>query len=107
MNKDKAAGKYDQVAGKVKQSVGEAVGNNHLANKGAAQQVKGHAKEAWGDVEDTASDLAAQHNDDRDDAKARPTAPGHDVRQSVTSTAQNVKEKIQHGLDRLKDRRAS
>ena len=41
MNRDIAAGKFDQVKGKVKQSVGEAVGNDRLANSGTVDQVKG------------------------------------------------------------------
>jgi uncharacterized protein YjbJ (UPF0337 family) len=36
-------GKFNEVAGKVKQGVGEATGNDRLANEGTAQQVKGHA----------------------------------------------------------------
>ena len=37
-------GKFDEVAGKVKQATGEAINDQSLANKGAAQQVKGHAE---------------------------------------------------------------
>ena len=40
MNRDTAEGKFDQVKGKMKQSVGEAFGNDKLANSGAADQVK-------------------------------------------------------------------
>ena len=39
MNTDKVEGKFDQVAGKIKQSVGEAVGNDRLANSGVADQI--------------------------------------------------------------------
>ena len=41
MNKEEVSGKFDQVAGKVKQKVGETVGNQKLANSGAAEQIKG------------------------------------------------------------------
>ena len=44
MNTDKVEGKFDQVAGKIKQRVGEAVGNQKLANAGAAEQIKGPRK---------------------------------------------------------------
>jgi uncharacterized protein YjbJ (UPF0337 family) len=81
-------GKYDEVAGKVKQGVGEAVGNHKLANQGAAQQVKGHAEQAWGTVKEAASEHKAEHADD-----------AHDIREKMTSTAQNVKEHIQHAVD--------
>ena len=44
MNTDKVEGKFDQVAGKIKQRVGEAVGNQKLANAGAAEQIKGRCE---------------------------------------------------------------
>ena len=81
-------GKYDEVAGKVKQAAGEAVGNHNLANEGAAQQLKGHAEQAWG----TVKEAAAEHKGEGDKTM-------HDVREKMTSTAQNVKEHIQHAVD--------
>jgi uncharacterized protein YjbJ (UPF0337 family) len=81
-------GKVNVVAGKVKQTVGEAVGNHNLANEGAAQQVKGHAQEAWG----TVKEAAAEHKPELDDN-------AHDIREKMTSTAQNAKEHIQHAID--------
>ena len=44
MNKDQVTGKVEQAAGRVKQSVGETLGNQKLANQGVADQVKGAAK---------------------------------------------------------------
>lgn len=85
MNQDTVEGKFDQVKGKVKQSVGEAVGNERLANSGAVDEVKGAAKEAWGNTKDAAKAVA-------DDAHAHAEAHGHDVRSKITSTAQNVKD---------------
>lgn len=103
MNKENVTGKLDQVAGKVKQSVGETVGNQKLANSGAAQQVKGNVKEAWGNAKDTAAEVS-------DNARARNNAnlkqsdddKAHDIREKVTSTAQNVKDKVNDKLDDLK-----
>ena len=71
MNKDQVAGKVDQVAGKVKQGVGEAVGNDNLANRGVADQVKGAAKETWGNVKDAARDVKKKH-EEHDDKTAAP-----------------------------------
>ncbi len=107
MNDDTVAGKFDQVAGKIKEKVGEAVGNERLSNSGTADQVKGNAKETWANVKDITSDV-------HDDARVRSTSTstalhedtsntGHDVRNSVTSTAQNVKNSINDKLDNLKD----
>jgi uncharacterized protein YjbJ (UPF0337 family) len=81
-------GKYDEVVGKVKQGVGEAVGNHNLANEGTAQQVKGHAEQTWGTVKEAVAD----HKSERDEK-------AHDVREKVASTVQNVKEHIQHAVD--------
>jgi uncharacterized protein YjbJ (UPF0337 family) len=85
------SGKFNEIAGKVKQSVGETVGNDKLANEGAAQQVKGHAEQAWGTVKGAAEDKYAE-------VKAEHEAKAHDVRESITSTAQNAKEKIEHAI---------
>ena len=57
MNKDQVAGKIAQAVGKVEQSVGERVGNQKLANKGVVNQVKGAAKETWGDAKNAARQI--------------------------------------------------
>jgi uncharacterized protein YjbJ (UPF0337 family) len=95
MNRDTTEGKFDQVKGKVKQSVGEAVGNNKLANSGAADQVKGAAKEAWGNAKDAAKAVS-------DDAHAHAASHGHDVREKITSTAQNVKNATNEKAEEIK-----
>ncbi len=87
-------GKFDEVAGKVKQATGEAINDQSLANKGAAQQVKGHAEQAWGSVKEGAADYKAEK-------KPEAEANARDVRSSITSTAQNVKEHIKAGVDHL------
>jgi uncharacterized protein YjbJ (UPF0337 family) len=106
MNKSKVTGKLDQVAGKVKEKIGEAVGDQKLANSGAAQQVKGAAKEAWGNAKDTAasaSDSArARSQTETADLKHSSEDKAHDVREKITSTAQNVKDKINAKLDHIK-----
>ena len=75
MNKENIEGKFDQVAGKIKQSVGEAVGNQKLANAGAAEQIKGVAKETWGKAKDTAGvvqdDKGARAEEKKQDLKVR------------------------------------
>ena len=37
MNTEKIEGKFDQVAGKIKQGVGETIGNQKIANAGVAE----------------------------------------------------------------------
>lgn len=47
-NKDEVQGKVDQVAGKVKEKVGEMSNDEQLRNEGAAQHDAGHVEEAFG-----------------------------------------------------------
>ena len=95
-------GKFDEVAGKVKQSIGEATNNDKLANEGTAQQVKGHAEQAWGSVKTAASETAADARARAEESRAVHETEGehkaHDVRESITSTAQNVKNHIQDSV---------
>ena len=92
-------GKFDEAAGKVKQTVGEAFGSQKTANEGAAQEVKGHGEQAWGSVKEAAHDTGQRN-------QVNAQVEGHDVRDKVTSTAENVKEKIQHGADSFKNDRS-
>jgi uncharacterized protein YjbJ (UPF0337 family) len=106
MNTDKAEGKFDQVAGKVKQRVGEAIGNQKLANAGAAEQVKGAAKETWGHAKDAANamnkDSQAKAQVKAESLKARAEEKAHDVREKITSSAQNVRSAVNQKLDNIK-----
>ncbi len=100
---NKLKGKFDEVAGKVKQSIGEATNNDKLANEGTAQQVKGHAQQAWGSVKeaanDTAADARARANESRAVHENESEHKAHDVRESIASTAQNVKNHIQDSVN--------
>ena len=106
MNTDKAEGKFDQVAGKVKQRVGEAIGNQKLANAGAAEQIKGAAKETWGHAKDAANamnkDSQAKAQVKGENLKARAEEKAHDVREKITSSAQNVRSAVSQKLDNIK-----
>ena len=84
-------GKIDEGTGKLKQAVGEATGNEKLANKGAAQQIKGHVEQAWDSVKDAVKETHDRH---------KPGVDQHarDIREKMVSTAQNVKEHIQHAV---------
>lgn len=101
MDENRVEGKFDQVKGKVKQSVGEAVGNERMANSGAADQVKGAAKESWGATKDAVRDVRDRNEttDTYNTTSADTTATGHDVRNKAVSTAQNVKDSIKDKAD--------
>jgi uncharacterized protein YjbJ (UPF0337 family) len=106
MNKQTVEGKFDQAAGKVKEKVGEAIGNQKLANAGVADQIKGAAKETWGKTKDVAAEIhdnkQAEARTEASDFKHRAEEKAHDVRESVTATAQNIKNKISDKLDEIK-----
>ena len=107
MSTDTFEGKFDQVTGKLKQGLGEAVGNQELANSGAAEQVKGNAKEAWGNVKDTASDVSADSraNTSVRADEARPGAhdTAHDLRSKITSAAEHLKNSITGKTDEIRE----
>jgi uncharacterized protein YjbJ (UPF0337 family) len=89
MNKDQVSGKVEQVAGKVKQGVGEAVGNEDLANRGTADQVKGAAKETWGNVKDAANKNAEDK--------------AHDTRQNISDKVEDTKNRVNEKIDAVKE----
>jgi uncharacterized protein YjbJ (UPF0337 family) len=64
MDKDRVKGTVDDAAGRIKRQVGEWTGDTGAQVEGAAQQVKGKAEKAWGNVKDAARD--AGHKSDRD-----------------------------------------
>jgi uncharacterized protein YjbJ (UPF0337 family) len=92
MNKSNVSGAVDQVKGKIKQGVGEAVGNQNLANSGVADQVKGAAKETWGNAKDAVNE-SAQRN--KADAEIHAT----NTRNKVADTTQRVKNSINEKID--------
>ena len=99
-------GKFDQLKGQVKQSIGEATGNEKLANSGAADQVKGAAKEAWGNTKEaaqTVSDDAHAHADARrTEAEVESHAKANSVRDSIVNAAQNLKDSVIRHTDDVK-----
>ncbi len=85
-------GKFDELAGKAKQAFGETTGDQSAANKGAAQEVKGHAEQSWGSVKEAAHDTGERHE---------PAAEehAHDLRDTLTSAAAKVKNSVEHAVD--------
>ena len=106
MSTETLTGKFDQLKGQVKQSIGEATGNDSLANSGAADQVKGHVKEAWGNTKDAAhaisSDARAHAAVEHEDAHVRGENTAHNVRESIVNAAQSVKDAVVRHTDNVK-----
>lgn len=61
MNNDKVKGTIDDAAGRVKRQVGEWTGDTQSQVEGAAQQVKGKAEKAVGNLRDAIHD-ASKHD---------------------------------------------
>ena len=99
MNESHVDGFFDKAKGKIKQAVGDTFGDDKMANSGAADEVKGNAKEGWGNVKDTAHDVT--HGSTASTTEARTENAAHDAREGVTSTAENVKDSFKRGLDKL------
>ena len=91
MNKDQVTGKVEQAAGKIKQGVGEAVGNQNLANQGVADQVKCSAKETWGNVKDAAAVTADRHHKE---AEHKANTARAEVREKVDQVNDDVNARI-------------
>ncbi len=99
MNSTHVEGSFDVAKGKVKQAIGETFNDQSLANEGAVDEVKGHAKEAWGNVKDAASDIGNQHEAE---ATATEEKTGHNIRTSITDAVDHAKDSISRTVDHLK-----
>lgn len=66
MDKDRIKGTLDDAAGRAKRQVGEWTGDTGTQVDGAAQQVKGKAEKAWGNVKDAARDMDRNNRTDAD-----------------------------------------
>ena len=47
-NRDEVEGKFDQVKGKTKETIGRAINDRELEQEGSADRVKGDVKEGFG-----------------------------------------------------------
>jgi uncharacterized protein YjbJ (UPF0337 family) len=97
MDKDQVTGKFEQGVGKAKEKLGEAVGNQKLANQGVADQVKGAAKETWGNAKD-----AARTTQDRHAAETENAANAK--REHFTDKVADLKKKANDKIDDFKER---
>jgi uncharacterized protein YjbJ (UPF0337 family) len=108
MNKETVEGKFDQAAGAIKQKVGETFGNQKLANSGVADQIKGAAKETWGNAKDVASDsrddAAVQAGAEKESLTQRAEEAAHNIRERLVNATQNAKNNINEKLDEIKER---
>lgn len=100
MDSDQIKGKLQNVFGKAEEAVGNAIGNQNLANAGAEDQLKGSAKETWGNVKDTANHVGETVHEH---AVTTNEHTGESLRDKFTSGAENLKNSINNKLDNVKD----
>ncbi len=83
MDKDRVKGAVDDTVGRAKRQVGEWTGDVNTQAEGAAQQIKGKAEKAWGNVKDAARDVNdkahAEANQVKDDAAAKKAEHDREV----------------------------
>lgn len=75
MDKDRVEGKAKDIAGRVERQVGEWTGDKEAQVKGAAKQVEGKVRNAWGKAKDAvkkpSTNEAEQDQADQDEAPRR------------------------------------
>ena len=104
MNEDTVAGKLKNVGGKLEQATGEALGNQKLANEGAADRVKGAAQETWGKTKDVASDATSEAQVDGKVASVKADESAHNTRDSIAGAVEHAKDSISRGIEHLKEK---
>ena len=80
-----------------RKKLGEAVGNQKLANQGVADQVKGAAKETWGNAKDAARTTQDRHAAETEDA-------ANVKREHFTDKVADLKKKANEKIDDFKER---
>jgi uncharacterized protein YjbJ (UPF0337 family) len=56
-NRDEVEGKFDQVKGSVKETVGQVSGDKDLEAEGSADKLKGDVQEGWGGTKRKVGDI--------------------------------------------------
>ncbi len=71
MNADKIKGVMQKIGGHIEESAGALVGDENLKIAGKEDQLKGSAREAWGNVKDAGNALVDQAKAAKYDAEAK------------------------------------
>lgn len=85
MNDDKIKGVLQKISGHVEEAAGALVGDKGLKDAGKEDQLKGSAREAWGNVKDAGNSLidqakAAKYDAETKSAHAEAFDREHDVK---------------------------
>ncbi len=71
MNDDKVKGVLQKIGGHVEEAAGALVGDRNLKEAGEEDQLKGSAREAWGNVKDAGNNLIDKAKAAKYDAEAK------------------------------------
>lgn len=71
MNEDNVKGNLQKIGGRVEESAGALVGDHDLKDAGREDQLKGAAREAWGNVKDAGNALIDRAKGAKYDAEAK------------------------------------
>jgi uncharacterized protein YjbJ (UPF0337 family) len=71
MNSDTIKGTLQKIGGRIEESAGVLVNDPALKNAGKEDQLKGKAREAWGNVKDAAGDLVDRARAAKYDAEVK------------------------------------
>jgi uncharacterized protein YjbJ (UPF0337 family) len=71
MNNDTIKGTLQKIGGRIEESAGVLVNDPALKNAGKEDQLKGKAREAWGNVKDAAGDLVDRARAAKYDAEVK------------------------------------
>jgi uncharacterized protein YjbJ (UPF0337 family) len=74
MNQDTVKGTLQKIGGRIEESAGVLVNDPALKNAGREDQLKGKAREAWGNVKDAANDLVDRARAAKYDAEVKSEA---------------------------------
>lgn len=79
MDKDRVKGAINDAAGRAKRQVGEWTNDPNAQVEGSAQQIKGKAQKAWGNVKDAARNANENANREQnaENARERRREPQH------------------------------
>jgi uncharacterized protein YjbJ (UPF0337 family) len=99
MNSDQVKGKIEQAVGHVKEKVGETFHDNKMANEGLGDQVKGSARETWGNVKDATRVTTPVTTPTHDEVVVDRTA---ETRQTVSDHLRNAKNAVNERIDEYK-----
>jgi uncharacterized protein YjbJ (UPF0337 family) len=100
VNKDQVVGKVEQTVRKVKQSIGETLGDDKLANQGVVDQAKGAAKETWGNAKGAVKEVRQSRQNVAADK-------AHERRNKLTQSVENAKDKANEKIDEFKERHSA